>query len=116
MIIFYLFLSAKHFIFVFEVDEITHGDSWYHPLSVNNACACVFHQSLCVSAVKGGENFPSNALFVDYANLPEAIPEYVFPEHFGMAAEVDKVLFISINSQCAFRFQIFLSFVCFYCV
>lgn len=62
---------------------------------------CAFHrfpaslvhlpcQSLCVSAVEGGRDFPSKALFVDYANLPDAVPEYVFPKHFAMAREVEK--------------------------
>lgn len=48
-------------------------------------------QSLCVSAVEGGEHSPSTALFVDYHNLPEAVPEHVFPEHFGMQKYMDQV-------------------------
>lgn len=47
-----------------------------------------------MSAVEGGEHSPSTALFVDYHNLPEAVPEHVFPEHFGMQKDMDRV------SQC----------------
>lgn len=48
-------------------------------------------QSMCLSATRAEEKAPGNALFVDYANLPDAIPEFVFPEHFGLANEVSKV-------------------------
>lgn len=46
---------------------------------------------MCVSAIVAEESAPSNALFVDYANLPDAVPEFVFPHHFGMAEEVSRV-------------------------
>ena len=48
-------------------------------------------QVMCVFALDAEKSFPSKALFVDYANLPEAVPEHVFPEHFGMAKELDEV-------------------------
>ena len=44
-----------------------------------------------MSAIVAEESAPSNALFVDYANLPDAVPEFVFPHHFGMAEEVSRV-------------------------
>lgn len=46
---------------------------------------------MCDFAVAAEKVTPSNALFVDYSNLPDAVPEYVFPEHFGVAAEVAQV-------------------------
>lgn len=46
---------------------------------------------MCDSALVAEKKAPSKALFVDYANLPDAVPEFVFPEHFGMAAEVAEV-------------------------
>lgn len=46
---------------------------------------------MCDYAVEAGDLTPENALFVDYKNLPDAVPEHVFPVHFGMAAEMDQV-------------------------
>lgn len=46
---------------------------------------------MCVFALEAEKETPSKALFVDYANLPDAVPEHVFPQHFGMEAEVAKV-------------------------
>lgn len=46
---------------------------------------------MCDSAIVAEKKTPSKALFVDYANLPDAVPEFVFPEHFDMAAEVAEV-------------------------
>ncbi len=48
-------------------------------------------QAMCDFAVDAEKITPSNALFVDYSNLPDAVPEYVYPEHFGVAAEVAEV-------------------------
>eukprot|EP00752_Nemacystus_decipiens_P013496 g11955.t1 len=49
-------------------------------------------KAMCVSAIVAEKKSPSNALFVDYSNLPDAIPEFVFPHHFGMAEEVSKTV------------------------
>lgn len=43
-------------------------------------------------ALNAEKSFPSKALFVDYTNLPDAVPEFVFPEHFGMAKELDEAV------------------------
>lgn len=48
-------------------------------------------QAMCAFALEAEKQTPSNALFVDYTNLPDAVPEYVFPQHFGMESEVAKV-------------------------
>lgn len=53
----------------------------------------VCNQTMCVSAIVAEKNSPSNAVFVDYSNLPDAITEFVFPQHFGMEAEVSKVTY-----------------------
>lgn len=44
-----------------------------------------------MSAIVAEKESPSTALFVDYANLPDAVTEFVYPKHFGMAAEVSQV-------------------------
>lgn len=46
---------------------------------------------LCDAAVDAGHRTPRTALFVDYSNLPEAVPEFVFPHHFGLKYEIDEV-------------------------
>lgn len=46
---------------------------------------------MCAFALAADKETPSKALFVDYTNLPDAVPEYVFPQHFGMEAEVAEV-------------------------
>lgn len=46
---------------------------------------------MCDYAVEAGQLTPQNALFIDYSNLPDAVPEHVFPVHFGMEEEMDKV-------------------------
>lgn len=58
---------------------------------------------MCMFALKAQKSYPAKALVVDYANLPEAVPEFVFPEHFGMGAELDEV--------CAYAVGIIMSHV-----
>ncbi|CAM9345981.1 unnamed protein product [Scytosiphon promiscuus] len=58
-------------------------------LTMNMTMECAdWLKSMCDSALVAEKKTPSKALFVDYANLPDAVPEFVFPEHFGMGAEV----------------------------
>lgn len=47
---------------------------------------------MCDYAVEAGHLTPENALFVDYSNLPDAVPEHVFPVHFDMAGEIDETV------------------------
>ena len=53
-------------------------------------------QAMCDFAVAAEKVTPSNALFVDYSNLPDAVPEFVFPEHFGVAAEIAEVCVVCV--------------------
>ncbi|CBJ48553.1 conserved unknown protein [Ectocarpus siliculosus] len=58
-------------------------------LTMNMTMECAnWLQAMCAFALAAEKETPSKALFVDYANLPDAVPEYVFPQHFGMEAEV----------------------------
>lgn len=41
--------------------------------------------------MREGEATPDTALFVDYSNLPDALPDFIFPHHFGMEQEMDQV-------------------------
>lgn len=61
-------------------------------------------------ALNAEKSFPSKALFVDYTNLPDAVPEFVFPEHFGMAKELDEVCYV-----CIFILDIYLVYICDLC-
>lgn len=62
-------------------------------------------------ALNAEKSFPSKALFVDYTNLPDAVPEFVFPEHFGMAKELDEVCYV-----CIFILDIYLVYIYVICV
>ncbi|CAM9565176.1 unnamed protein product [Ectocarpus sp. 8 AP-2014] len=58
-------------------------------LTMNMTMECAnWLQAMCAFALAAEKETPSKALFVDYNNLPDAVPEYVFPQHFGMEAEV----------------------------
>eukprot|EP00903_Cladosiphon_okamuranus_P016016 g14788.t1 len=62
-------------------------------LTMNMTMECAdWLKAMCMSAIVAEKNSPSNALFVDYSNLPDAVPEFVFPQHFGMEAEVSKTV------------------------
>lgn len=69
---------------------------------------------MCVSAMLADENNPNAGIFVDYANLPDAIPEFVFPEHFGMAEEVSKVPGICDVLLCEMKRGVYVVCVCRY--
>ncbi|CAN0122286.1 unnamed protein product, partial [Ectocarpus fasciculatus] len=62
-------------------------------LTANMTMECAnWLQDMCVFALEAEKETPSKALFVDYANLPDAVPEHVFPQHFGMEAEVARTV------------------------
>ena len=55
-------------------------------------------QSLDQAAVAAFEAHPKTGVFVEYSNLPEAVPQFLYIEHFKV--EVDKVRDIGVI--CAF--------------